>query len=230
MDRKILIDVEEEFDSIFRRCQSETMTSAERAYALYKAVQHVTDAGIDGAFVECGVWRGGSVMVMAETLTARGCTDRDIFLYDTFDGMTEPTPVDINIRGHDACGLLEQTSKGEGNNVWAYAGLETVQNNLRRTPYPWDRFHFVRGPVETTLQEVVPPKIALLRLDTDWYESTRIELEILYPRLQPGGVIIIDDYGHWQGARKAVDEYFSRIEKKVLLNRIDYTGRIAVKT
>ena len=72
----------------------------------------------------------------------------------------------------------------------------------------------------------MPERIALLRIDTDWYESTRHELVHLYPRLSPGGVLIIDDYGHWQGARKAVDEYF---QAGLFLNHIDYTGRLAIK-
>lgn len=89
---------------------------------------------------------------------------------------------------------------------------------------------FVIGPVEETLITKVPERIALLRLDTDWYESTRAELEYLYPRLVVGGVLIVDDYGHWKGARKAVDEYFAALGNDApLLNRLDYTGRMAVR-
>jgi O-methyltransferase len=87
----------------------------------------------------------------------------------------------------------------------------------------------VKGKVEDTVPKNAPEKIALLRLDTDWYESTRRELVHLFPRLVPGGVLIIDDYGHWQGARKAVDEYIAGNQVKILLNRVDYTGRIGVK-
>ena len=77
------------------------------------------------------------------------------------------------------------------------------------------------------IPKYLPGEIALLRLDTDWYKSTQHELIHLYPLLVGSGVLIIDDYGHWQGAKKAVDEYFS--DKKILLNRIDYTGRISIK-
>jgi O-methyltransferase len=83
--------------------------------------------------------------------------------------------------------------------------------------------------VEDTIPASVPEQIALLRLDTDWYESTKCELEILFPRLVKGGVIIIDDYGCWQGARKAVDEYFNKNNIAILLNRMDDTGRIGIK-
>ena len=97
----------------------------------------------------------------------------------------------------------------------------------QRLPTPG--VEFVQGRVENTLPAAAPPEIAVLRLDTDWYESTRHELEHLYPRLVDGGVLIVDDYGYWQGARQAVDEYFGETGEAILLNRIDDTGRIAVK-
>src|SRR5690606_24776929 len=102
-------------------------------------------------------------------------------------------------------------------------------SNMVSTGYPMERCHFVEGKVEDTIPATVPDRISLLRLDTDWYESTRHELEHLWPLLQPGGVLIIDDYGHFEGARKAVDEYFLDRSDAPLLNRIDYTGRIAIK-
>jgi hypothetical protein len=95
--------------------------------------------------------------------------------------------------------------------------------------YPEERIHFVPGRVEETLPQNAPKDIALLRLDTDWYASTKHELQHLYPRLVPGGVLIVDDYGYWQGARQAVDEYLSENGLALLLNRIDHTARIAVK-
>jgi predicted O-methyltransferase YrrM len=111
----------------------------------------------------------------------------------------------------------------------AYSTLAEVQANMARTGFPAERTRFVQGDVGQTIPGEAPERIALLRLDTDWYESTRHELEHLYPRLQPGGVLIVDDYGHWAGAREAVDEYFAQHGIAILLNRIDYTGRIAVK-
>ena len=95
--------------------------------------------------------------------------------------------------------------------------------------YPAERIHFVQGKVEETIPRVLPERIALLRLDTDWYESTRHELIHLYPKLCAGGVLVLDDYGHWQGSRKAVDEWMAQTGTRMLLNRVDYTGRIAVK-
>ena len=100
---------------------------------------------------------------------------------------------------------------------------------MASTGYPANQISYVRGPVEQTIPITVPESIALLRLDTDWHASTRHELDYLFPRLVKGGVLIIDDYGHWQGARKAVDDYIAANKLNLLLSRIDYTGRLAVK-
>ncbi len=208
-----------------------TMTSSERVWALLKAVDYVVDHDLPGDFAECGVWRGGSVMAMALELTRVGVTDRTLWLYDTYSGMTAPTEQDIEASsGASAAHLMETTEVGDGNNVWAVASKEDVLQNLGRTGYPLDRFHLVEGDVAQTLKYDVPEQISLLRLDTDWYESTRIGLEVLYPRLVPGGVCILDDYGHWQGARAAVDEYFESLGARPLMMPIDFSGRIFLKT
>ena len=180
-------------EEILREVRPHTMTSPLRVEALLAAVRHVVARDVPGAFVECGVWRGGSVLAMVRQLQRLGRHDRDLFLYDTFEGMTEPT------------------------------------EHLRATGYPDERLHLVKGPVETTLPDHAPAELAILRLDTDWYESTLHELVHLYPRLSPGGVLIIDDCGHWDGCRRAVDEYFSTQAAPVLLQRVDYSGRLAVK-
>jgi len=125
-------------------------------------------------------------------------------------------------------GRLQRESKATSI-VWAYSPLEEVKRNLRLTGYDESRITYIQGKVEDTIPVRASERIALLRLDTDWYESTYHELVHLYPRLSVGGVLIIDDYGHWQGARRAVDQYIEENRLKILLNRIDYTGRIAVK-
>jgi hypothetical protein len=205
------------------------MTSVERIYALYKAVEYLSAARILGDIVECGVWRGGSMMCSALTLLQAGDTNRRLYLYDTFEGMVPPDEADIDISGQAATAQLEAEQRTGDSHIWGYAPLETVRRNMASTGYPEDQVSYVRGPVEQTIPDTVPNAIALLRLDTDWYASTRHELEYLFPHLVKGGVLIIDDYGHWQGARRAVDEYFAASNIKVLLNRIDYTGRIGVR-
>jgi elongation factor P hydroxylase len=92
-----------------------------------------------------------------------------------------------------------------------------------------DRVHLVQGLVEETLPAQAPESIALLRLDTDWYKSTLHELEHLYPRLVRGGVLLIDDFGYWQGARQATEEYFARHPPAPLLVAVDQTGRVGVR-
>jgi hypothetical protein len=205
-----------------------TMTSPERLFALRQSVQYVVQHQIQGDIVECGVWKGGSMMAVARTLQESGVFDRNLQLFDTFNGMSAPTQQDISLEGESAANLLSKSSK-ESSLMWACSALEEVKCNLLSTGYPAEHMSFIRGKVEETIPEYAPAQIALLRLDTDWYESTYHELLHLYPRLSPGGILIIDDYGHWAGARKAVDTYITEHNLQLLLNRIDYTGRICVK-
>jgi O-methyltransferase len=206
-----------------------TMTTPERIAALCNAVKYLVENNIEGDFVECGVWRGGSTMAAIDTLIKSGDKKREIYLYDTYEGMSEPTEHDKIFTGTAADELMNASDKNDATSVWCYSALEEVQNNVGSLKYPTELIHFVKGKVENTIPQNIPQKIALLRLDTDWYESTAHELKHLYPLLVPGGVIIIDDYGHWEGARKAVDEYIETEKLPLLLNRIDYTGRIGIK-
>lgn len=223
-------DVSGEDKAIIEFVRPFTMTSASRLWSLIQSVRYVIDEEIPGDFVECGVWRGGSVMAMAQASTNAGDADRRIWLYDTFSGMTEPTEHDVEAdSGCRARDLLANTKVGDGHNVWCVASREDVESNLQLTSLPIECFTLIEGDVVQTLLEVSPPAIALLRLDTDWYESTKASLEALYPRLSPGGVCILDDYGHWQGARQAVEEYFSELPSRPLLMPIDYSGRMFIK-
>ncbi len=220
-----------EFYDLYLECKPYTMTSIERMYALYKGVEYVVKNNIEGDFVECGVWKGGSSMLIAKTLLKFGVNDRSIWMYDTYEGMSEPTENDKDIQGTKAEELLNKESKEVSGSIWCYSGLDEVKSNLSATKYPMDKINFIKGKVEDTIPHSIPDKvISLLRLDTDWYESTRHELIHLYPKLIHKGVIIIDDYGHWQGAKKAVDEYMKANNQCLLLQHIDYTGRIAVKS
>ena len=208
-----------------------TMTSSERIWSLLRAVDYTVGQPVPGDFVECGVWRGGSVMVMARRLQELNAANRAIWLYDTYEGMTAPTDADVEAAsGTTAQQLLDETAVGDGNNVWCVAGIDDVTMNVTGTGYPPHLFRFVQGDVAVTLREQVPEQIALLRLDTDWYESTKVGLEVLYPRVAVGGVVVLDDYGHWQGARKAVDEYFDAQGFRPLMHPIDFSGRVFLKT
>jgi hypothetical protein len=225
-------DYEPELERTIRRVRRYTMTTPRRIAALCDSVEHVVRAGVPGAVVECGVWKGGSMMAAALTLMRLGATDRDLYLFDTFQGMPPPTDADVfsAYDGYSPMRHWRRRRRSGGANAWHYVPAGEVREALLSTGYPPERVHLVEGRVEDTLPAAAPREIALLRLDTDWYESTRHELEHLYPRLSPGGVLILDDYGHYQGARRAVDEYFAETgERRPLLTRIDYTGRVGVK-
>lgn len=203
-----------------------TMTSNERIAAVIDAARYVVRSKIPGAIVECGVWRGGSMMAVALTLLQEG-EIRDLYLFDTFAGMTAPTDVDVDYEGASA--LKQYDASVAGDHVdWCYAGVEDVRRNMLSTGYPVERIHFVQGDILKTLPNGSLGEIAILRLDTDWYESTLHELRHLYPKVPAGGILIIDDFGYWQGCRKAVEEYFG--DAGPFLSIIDQTGRLAVKT
>ena len=216
-------DVDAQAVALFRSVRPFTMTSIERVYALRESVKYIIHHNIPGSIVECGVWKGGSMMAVAKTLMELK-TERDLYLFDTFQGMPSPTAFDVDLHGVDANVLLKTNPMTP-----AIAPFEEVSRNMFSTGYDRARINFVRGKVEDTLPASAPAEIALLRLDTDWYESTSHELVHLYPRLVKGGILIIDDYGHFAGAKKAVDEYFQEHSIPIFLSRIDYSVRLAVK-
>lgn len=216
------IDLEAEFTELWKQASPYTMISMERGYAVYQGIQHILKHDLPGDFVECGVWKGGTCILMALTLLQAGCRDRVIWLYDTFSGMTEPGTEDTIASSGQA--VSERWYKG-----WWAVSPENVLKNLLTSSYPENNLKLIEGDVCTTLKTQKPESISLLRLDTDWYESTKAELEILYPLLVEKGILIIDDYGHFSGARQAVDEYFSAVKGAPLMQRSDYTGRLAVK-
>ena len=184
-----------------------------RLTAMAKALAKLDATGIEGDVVECGVWQGGGVIL------SRLLSDRIVWLYDTFTGMANPSEHDVTRKGY---------KMPEGKSA---ATLLEVAANLERTgTLKSDMLRMVVGPVEETLlhKEHVPDKIALLHLDTDWYLSTKKELEVLWPRLQHKGIMIVDDYGHWKGAKRAVDGYFTAAHGHSRIN-IDYTAIMVVK-
>jgi O-methyltransferase len=208
-----------------------TQTGKERLFSLLRATRYISQNRICGAFVECGVWKGGSMMAASMMLDAMQEL-RDIYLFDTFSGMPRGVSLDVDLEGNTEEWYREKSDQyvhfGKGN-AWNNVSLEDVKRNVAHCSRGSQRFHFVEGKVEDTVPSRAPESIALLRLDTDFYESTRHELIHLYPRLVEGGVLIIDDYGHFLGARKAVDEYFSEKGLHPFLHRIDYSGVISIK-
>lgn len=225
-----LLDASAGDRDIARKVAPYTVTSAHAVHALMNAVEHVVARGIPGAVVECGVGKGGSIMAVALKLRALNAADRDLYLFDTFSGMTEPGEEDLDYRGGAARDQYQRTKIDDKTTDWCHGTLDEVREAVAGTGYSSSRLHFVEGKVEDTVPGNAPEHIAILRLDTDWYQSTRHEMIHLYPRLSPGGVLIIDDYGYWQGARKAVDEYIQKYDLKLMLHKIDHSSRIAIKT
>jgi O-methyltransferase len=231
------IDRDHQFIRLFDQAKHYTMTSKDVMFSTYQAAKYVESRGIAGDVVECGVWRGGSALLAALTMREvragrkRSLVNkvlgarRKVWLYDTFEGMTAPTDKDIDVDGVQAGQYMDQYSD---DGKWCYASIEDVTDIFEKNKFKKSEIKMIKGDVLKTLKTAAPKKISLLRLDTDWYESTKAELEILYPRLSVGGVLIIDDYGHWAGARDAVDEYFAK-NPSVLLNRISYAVRVAIK-
>lgn len=218
------IDADESFMELFEKARDYTMTGKDAMFALHNACRYIHASGIPGDFVECGAWMGGSAILAGLTFQALG-EPRCLWLYDTFEGMTAPTEADVDVNGATASSLMETYADETG---WCYASLEQVKKNFSDVELPTDTVRFVKGDVMESLKTDLPEQISVLRLDTDWYESTRLELELLYPRLSPGGVLIIDDYGYWSGSRKATDEYFSGI-RAPMLNRVNDQVRLCIK-
>jgi O-methyltransferase len=222
-------DADPAFNDIYQRCKEYTMTSVERLYALYKSIEYIVKSGLEGDLVETGVWRAGSCMLMAETLLAMGDSSRRILLFDTFEGHPKPDPEkDVDLWGNRAVEDWERHKAAA--ETWGYASIDEARANMDRTGYPSERVVFFKGKVEDTIPEIgIIDALALMRLDTDWYESARVTLEHLFPVLVEGGVLIMDDYGHYKGQKQALDEYLSSQQLNLLLHRIDYSCRVAVK-
>ena len=215
--------------SLLKKVRPYTMTSDERVAVLESAVRHVV-RNCPGDFVECGVAKGGSMMAIAYTLLDIGMTGLDLYLYDTFEGMPEPDELDRGRFGEPAHRSWRKRRDEAGRSTWINHGIDEVRRNLALTGYPMERIHFVKGKVEDTLPTtVLPDRIALLRLDTDWHASTKAEFDHLYPRLVSGGILIVDDYFRWQGSRKATDEYLEEHKIPIFLVRVDDSSVIGVK-
>lgn len=220
-------DYDDDAKALFQRVRPYTLTSHERILDLRQTVRHLVDAGVPGAFVECGVWKGGSMLAAALTLLDRGAADRDLWLYDTYELMPPPTDRDRDVWGQQVSDFYEDFL---ANPFYANVPETAVEALLVGAGYPREHLRIVKGMVEDTVPAQAPEQIALLRLDTDFYESTRHELAHLLPRVVVGGVVIVDDYGHFMGSKDATDECLAAAGVPTLLHRIDWTGRSFVMT
>jgi len=218
--------------NLFEISSDYTMTSNERIFSLMKSIDFIRQNNVPGDFVECGVWRGGNLIIF-QKFVEKYNLNKKIYAYDTFEGMSKPEEIDKTFDGKSSIELLEKLNEknvDRNNNILvADCSLEKVKENFKKFSSQ-ENLICIKGKVEETLKkkENLPNKISILRLDTDWYSSTKKELEILFPLLERNGILIIDDYGYWQGAKKAVDEYFK--DKNVAMFKIDFTGRLIIKS
>ncbi len=158
--RPIPPDFEPLHVEIFNAVHTYTMTSPERVQALIEAVRYVIRNEVDGAFLECGVYFGGSMMAVAMTLLSLGITDRQLYLFDTFAGMPKPDKVDVNFQGRPAIDTFMQARIDDASSNWANAPIEDVREAMKQTGYPEQNLHFVKGLVEDTIPASAPERIA----------------------------------------------------------------------
>ncbi len=200
-----------EFAQIYRCVRPYTMSGPSRLHALYGAVRGVLERDVPGAVVECGTARGGSAALMGLAL-ARARARRPLWVFDTFDGIPPPTDGDPDF--HIARSYTGHF-RGELAEVRALFDRLGIGEDVR----------LVKGLFQDTLPAADVGPIAVLHVDGDWYESVKVCLEQLYERVSPGGIVQIDDYGHWDGARRATDEFLAALGLDVELRYLDYTGR-----
>jgi hypothetical protein len=219
------------FADIAQKAKPHTLTfgsGVEAPWALYRSIEYIVRNRIAGDIVECGVWSGGSMLLAAHALMHFGDTSRRIYLYDTFAGMPKPDTIDTRWDGVPALPTWEHHQRNGRH--WCYGGTQDhVRRVVSSSGYPEDKLVFVEGKVEDTLPARRPEQISLLRLDTDLYSSTYHELVHLYPLLAVGGILIIDDYGAFQGAKLATDQFIEENNLPIFLSRIDVSVRLAVK-
>jgi len=226
-DQEFPIEADIEIKKFVNLSSEFSMTGKKRMYLLSQAIMNVKNNNLEGDFVECGVWQGGNILLY-DLLNNHYNLKKIIFAYDTFDGMPIPQKNDITHNGTSAQELMNLSERKDGkNDIHCLASLNLVKKNILKYSN-LNNIRFIEGKVEKSLlnEENLPKKISILRLDTDFYSSTKKELEILYPRLESGGICIIDDYGYWRGQRKAVDEYFG---DQKWLHIVDRSCRYLIK-
>lgn len=200
---------------LYRTVRPYTMSGNVRLRGLYRAVRHVVERDIPGDVVECGTARGGSAALMGLTLKRLGAL-RTLWVFDTFEGIPPPTAGDPD---ENIARFYTGSFRGDRAEVEALFERLGIQSRSR----------LVKGLFQDTVPRATVDTIAVLHLDGDWYESVKVCLEHLYDKVSVGGVVQIDDYGHWEGTRKAVDEFMSQRSIDAPLSYLDYTGRQLIK-
>ncbi len=174
-----------------------TMVRNPNLINLYRMVRYLNRSALPGTIVECGVWKGGSSAMMAAACQDSG-VQRDFWLFDSFEGLPPPTEKD---------NAFERTYYFKGMNK---GSIEAVERIFRKLGLPLERVHFVKGWFEQSIPAATVEQIALLHIDADWYDSVSLVLNELYDRVVPGGYVVFDDYGYWEGCDRAAHDFLDR--------------------
>ena len=178
---------------LFRKVSGHTLVSRAKLNALCSLAAAIDREGVAGAIVECGVFKGGAAALLAHETGGR----REIFLFDSFEGLPPPGAADGNI------------ARAQFHEGWCASTVDDVRAIFGRLGVLNDRVHLVKGWFHETFPVTKVPPIALLHIDADWYESVRLALDAFFDRVVPGGFIVFDDYGRWEGCTRAVDEFMA---------------------
>ncbi|MDJ0728376.1 MAG: TylF/MycF/NovP-related O-methyltransferase [Crocosphaera sp.] len=206
-----IIEENKHLEYIKAKVQPFTLVGPERMESLYNLSQRIDLENIPGDVMECGICNGGTAAILAHFASNTSKYNRTTWLFDSFAGMPETTKEDE-----------EEAKKYIGKDVGDLAKVLTVLNLVNSD---MTKVKIVKGWFEDTFPTVNIPKIALLNIDADWYASVMLCLDTFYDAVVPGGFISFDDYGHWPGCRKAVDEFFEKRQLSYKLHEVDYTAR-----
>ncbi len=222
--RDSVVEIDKNLEKILKKSENYINASLPNRWGIIQSLQHVKRNKIKGDIVETGVFHGGGIIFLNDILKYLKLK-KTIWGYDTFEGIPN-----INLKKDRILGSkkIKHVKKSDNMDKNMYPTLDTVKNNLKKNNVK-NQINLIKGDTKKTLKinKHLPKKISFLRLDTDFYESTLNELKTFYPKISKNGILMIDDYGHHVGCRKAVDEYFKN--KKIWLHRIDYTARLIIK-
>lgn len=215
--------VGDKFLAHFEQVRSKMMLSIERLYDLYLACQYVDKAAILGGVVEVGTWKGGA---LGMAILSSANSERQIVGFDTYAGHFRPAADELDVRGHSMRDRFDEAAeRGES---WAEADVDECREFLVSLRAPSPSIDLVKGDVKETLKFWQPEPISILRIDCDWYLESLVSLEVLWPHVSMGGIVILDDYGHHSGQRRAVDEFFA--DRPLKFTHVDYSCLSVVKT
>ncbi len=224
-DKNFLSNAPEQFRELYFQVRNFTMLSRERLYDFYLSVDYVMDNEIRGDIVEVGCWGGGALALALSRVITRHGQKRNVWGFDTFEGHPEPSSDELDVWGNNQLERFEEfRSRGDD---WCKVEIKQVRENVETVCASTKQLQLIKGKAEETLKVEVPETVSVLRIDVDWYEPSLASLDVLYPRLSRGGVLIIDDYGHHSGSRKAFNEYFRSSCPKI--THIDYSCISLVK-